>query len=202
MEILSKTGLMGTLERDGPWPACQYRSGFGSCRGCLKPTRRPLRLNVLRGAKRQSDENWFDGNDWKGTTDDGQPANTQAGVPTVVALQKRAGLPVRLNFFYGGGNGNLIENWFDGNNWNVTDHGQPANRRVGSAPTVVGWNQPGVPVRLNVFYGGGNGNLIENWFDGNNWNVTDHGQPANTSVMAGEFAMSAVAWTSSACQSA
>ena len=37
-------------------------------------------------------------------------------------------------------------------------------------------------VRLNLFYGGGDGNLIENWFDGNTWNVTDHSQPANTSA--------------------
>ena len=39
-----------------------------------------------------------------------------------------------------------------------------------------------MPIRLNVFYGGGNFNLIENWFDGNNWNVTDHGQPTGTGV--------------------
>lgn len=151
----------------------------------------PIRMNTFyRGVNEHLIENWFDGTNWN-VTDHGQPANTAvAGTPAMVAWNQ-PNVPVRINVFYTGANGNLIEYWFDGNNWNVNDHGQPANTSAGGTPAIVAWNQPGVPVRINMFYGGANGNLIEYWFDGNNWNVTDHGQPANTAVF-GTAAM--VAW--------
>ena len=79
------------------------------------------------------------------------------------------GGPERLNVFYMGGNGNLIENWFDGNSWNVTDHGRLPILGQGYLRSSAWnpWNLHGMPSRLNVFYRGGNGNLVENWFDGN-----------------------------------
>ena len=104
----------------------------------------------------------------------------------------QVGVPIRENVFFGGVNGHLIELWFDGNQWNVSDHGQPAGTGVAAAPTAVTWRDPAGSIRLNVFYEGGNGNLVERWFDGNQWNTTDHGKPAGLAVAS---QAAAVTWS-------
>ncbi len=45
----------------------------------------------------------------------------------------------RLNGFFQGANGNLLEFWWDGNRWNWTDHGRPPNTQMASAPAIVGY---------------------------------------------------------------
>jgi len=152
----------------------------------------PIRVNVFyEGSNGNLIAFWFDGNQWQ-VTDYGKPAGTGvASAPGVVAWTQ-AGVPVRKNVFYPGANGNLIEFWFDGTRWQVSDHGRPAGTGVASTPAVVAWTQPGVAIRQNVFYRGANGNLIDLWFDGDVWNVRDHGQPAGTSVASPP---AAVTWT-------
>jgi hypothetical protein len=160
----------------------------------------PVRMNMFyQGANGNLIEYWFDGTNWN-VHDHGQPVNTSvASTPAIVAWKQPGVSASRLNVFYQGVNGNLIEYWFDGTNWNAHDHGQPANTAVASTPAVVAWNQPAVPVRLNAFYEGDNGNLIEYWFDGTNWNVHDHGQLANNRTVSGA---AAIAWNQPGCQCA
>jgi hypothetical protein len=63
------------------------------------------------------------------------------------------GVDVRLNAFCLGSNFHLIEYWYDGTNWNTTDHGQPGGASPSSSPAVAVWYQYDVPVRLNAFCG-------------------------------------------------
>jgi hypothetical protein len=93
-----------------------------------------------------------------------RPAVTPVATAPALVKWLQPGVPIRENLFYGGANGNLIKLSFDGNGWNVHDHGQPAGTAVASQAAVVTWIEAGKPIRENVFYRGANGNLIELWF--------------------------------------
>jgi hypothetical protein len=125
----------------------------------------------------------------------GQPPNTQVASTPAIAGWIQNGVQ-RFNVFFQGANGNLLEMWWDGQRWVWTDHGQPPNTQVASAPAIAGWIQNGVQ-RFNVFFQGANGNLLGLWWDGQKWQWNDQGRPPNTQVAS---APAIVGWTQDGVQ--
>jgi hypothetical protein len=149
------------------------------------------RLNLFMiGANGRLVERWWDGSQWN-WSDHGQPGSVglaQNQAPAIIAWQQ--GVTTRLNLFARQADGQLIERWWDGSQWNWSTHGFPPGTTIGSTPAMIAWLQAGV-VRINVFAQGGNGRLVERWWDGNQWNWSDHGFAPGSTVNS---AATIVAW--------
>ena len=138
------------------------------------------RMNeIFQGRNGNLLERWWDGNQWS-WADDGLPPGTQVGSAPAVAGWILGAVP-RMNVFMRGTNGHLLEHSWDGNRWNWADHGLPPGTQVTSTPAVIAWTLNGVQ-RINVIFQGDNGNLLERWWDGNQWSWADHRLPPGTQV--------------------
>ncbi|MBV9328335.1 MAG: hypothetical protein JO352_31855 [Chloroflexi bacterium] len=140
------------------------------------------RLNVFAmGGSGQLVEAYWDGSDWLWNNHGNPPGSALASGTAVVGWVQSDGKQ-RLNVFAMGANGQLIEAFYDGDNWHWNNHGTPPETAINSAPTAVSWVQSDGKQRLNVFAMGANGNLIEAFYDGDNWQWNDHGPPPGTAV--------------------
>src|SRR5262249_18838931 len=142
----------------------------------------PIRENLFYGgANGHLIELWFDGEQWN-VNDHGTPAGVAGSSAAAAVTWVQAGGAIRANGFYLGATGNFSGVGSDGTGGRFNAQGHPAGTGVAPGPGAGTWTQQGVPIRENVFYQGANGNLIEMWFDGRQWNSRDHGKPAATAV--------------------
>lgn len=135
-----------------------------------------LRFNVFaQGGNNHLIERWWDGSQWNWNDQGLPPTGTVDSAPTMVFWYTGGG--VRISLFARGTTGRLINRWWDGSSWIWTDHDFPPGATLGiGAPSSIAW-QLGSVTRINVFAVSLDGRLIERWWDGNQWNWSDHGYP-------------------------
>ena len=141
----------------------------------------------VRGANGHLYVNWWDGFQWRWADQGQPPGTTMSGSPSVITYQEKllsgGYLPQRIYAFVRGTNGKLYVNWWNGNQWQWADQGQPPGTTVVNSPGVTTY-KPGVvqPQRIYAFVQGANGHLYVNWWDGNQWQWADQGQPPGTTT--------------------
>lgn len=181
------------------------------------PSGGTLRINVFfQGLNGRLIERYWDGSAWN-WMDHGLPPMKRefgavqsggislASAPSVITYQQVDGSR-RINVFAKSADGRLIDRWWDGSRWNWTDHLWSSTSRIASAPVALQWEQPVAPfpkpvIRINVFMTSFNGDLIERWWDGSQWNWTSHGKPpASGGVQANLSDPNGIAWKAGSVQ--
>jgi hypothetical protein len=89
---------------------------------------------------------------------------------------------INFHVFFMGANGQLYERFRGGGQqWQWEEHGLPPNGAwMASAPAAIAWhNQDGIP-QQDVFFEGSNGELIEHYWNSQEWQWINHGLPPDT----------------------
>jgi hypothetical protein len=117
----------------------------------------------------------------------GLPPNgaRMASAPAAISWNAQDGTP-RADVFFGDDTGALAQAHWEpqpGWSWN-TDHGQPPDTVLATAPTAFSFRTAdGVPLH-HVFCGGANGQLYQRWkLEGQEWQWFPHGLPPDGTAM-------------------
>jgi len=129
---------------------------------------------------------WADHGHPPGTLPNGARNSISSGL---VSVAWKAGITDRINVFARSANGNLMERYWSGSQWLWSEHvvpvesGRPASTAMLASTPAVFTYMSGPDIRVNIFASRADGNLVERYWDGSQWNWNDKHGPSDKLVI-------------------